>query len=70
MNDKHELPSNLERDGEERALRRAQQEARETARRTGTPLVIYHNGKIEKRLPDEAPESAGEEAASGGTADS
>ena len=33
--------------GVEAALRRAQQRARETAARTGTPLVIYRNGKIE-----------------------
>ena len=61
MNDKHEFPPNLGRDGEERSLRRAQLQAREMAARTGTPLVIYHNGKIEKRLVGEAAASAGEE---------
>jgi hypothetical protein len=35
-------------DGVEPALRRAAQRARETAARTGTPLVIYRNGKVEK----------------------
>jgi hypothetical protein len=34
--------------GVESALRRARQRARETAARTGTPLVIYRDGKIEK----------------------
>ena len=58
MHGKHELPRNLERDGEEQALRRAQQEAREIAARTGTPLVIYHGGKIEKRLVDAAAASS------------
>ena len=58
MNNKHELPRNLERDGEEQALRRAQQEAREIAARTGTSLVIYHGGKIEKRFVDVAAVSA------------
>ena len=54
MNEKHEIPPNLERDGEERALRRAQHDAREIAARTGTPLVVYHDGKIEKRLVSDA----------------
>jgi hypothetical protein len=36
--------------GVEPALRRAQERARETAARTRTPLVIYRNGKIEKRM--------------------
>ena len=36
--------------GVEAALRRAQQRAREIAARTGTPLVIFRNGKIEKRM--------------------
>ena len=35
--------------GADSALRRAQKRARETAARTGTPLVIYKDGKIEKR---------------------
>lgn len=50
MNDKHEFPRTLERDGEERALRRAQNQARETAVRTGTPLVLYVDGKVVKRV--------------------
>lgn len=29
-----------------RALRRAARTARETSRRTGTPLVTWHDGKI------------------------
>lgn len=36
--------------GVDAALRRAALRARETAARTGTPLVIYRNGKIEKRM--------------------
>lgn len=61
MNDKREFPPNLERAGEERALRRAQRAAREIGAKTGTPLVVYQNGKIEKRRVDEAAASAGEE---------
>lgn len=61
MNEKHELPRNLERDGEERALRRAQQQAREIAARTGTPLVIYRDGKVEKRFVDGEMASAPEQ---------
>jgi hypothetical protein len=39
--------------GVEAALRRAAQRARELARQTHTPLVIYRNGKIERRtVPD------------------
>jgi hypothetical protein len=34
--------------GVDAALRRAAKRAREVAIRTGTPLVIYRNGKIEK----------------------
>jgi hypothetical protein len=54
MHQKHEIPANLERDGEERALRRAQHDAQEIAARTGTSLVVYHEGKIEKRLVGDA----------------
>jgi hypothetical protein len=36
--------------GVEPALRRGAQRARETAARTRTPLVIYRDGKIEKRM--------------------
>lgn len=36
--------------GLEPALRRARLRARATAARTGTPLVIYRNGKIERRM--------------------
>ena len=60
MNDKHEFPPNLERDGEERALRRAQNQARETAARTGTPLVLYVDGKVVKRVVDGAVASTAE----------
>ena len=35
--------------GVDAALRRAAMRAREIAAATGTPLVIYHNGKIERR---------------------
>jgi len=62
MNDRHEFPPNLGRDGEERALRRAQQQACEIAARTGTPLVIYRNGKVEKRFVDGETASAAEQS--------
>lgn len=61
MNEKRELPSSLSREGEMQALRRAQQDARDVAARTGTPLVIYHNGKIEKRFVNGARASAAEQ---------
>ena len=70
MNEKHELPPNLERDGEERALRRAQHDAQEIAARTGTPLVVYHDGKIEKRLADDAAASGHGETKPAGDTDS
>ncbi len=50
MNSKQDPKYNPERTGEENALRRAEQQARETAARTGTPLVIYQDGKIKKRI--------------------
>lgn len=62
MNEKRELPPNLSRGGEMQALRRAQQDARDIAAKTGTPLVIYHNGKIEKRFVDVTVASAVEQA--------
>lgn len=40
--------------GVEPALQRAQQQARETAARTGTPLVIYRDGKIEELVVTES----------------
>ena len=70
MNEKHELPPNLERDGEERALRRAQHDAQEIAARTGTPLVVYHDGKIEKRFADDAASSGRGETKPAGDTDS
>jgi hypothetical protein len=43
--------------GAETALRRAALRARETARNTGTPLVIWRDGKLVKEYVD----SVGEE---------
>ncbi len=43
--------------GTEQALRRAARRARETARSTGTPLVIWRDGKLVKEYVD----SVGEE---------
>jgi hypothetical protein len=48
MSRKPELPRALDQQGESRALLRARQRAREVAARTGTPLVIYRDGKIER----------------------
>ncbi len=42
--------SDKEIKGVEAALRRAAQRARELAAKTGTPLVIYSEGKIKKIL--------------------
>jgi hypothetical protein len=47
VNQKPQLPRGLDPRGEMQALLRAQQRACETAARTGTPLVIYRDGKIE-----------------------
>jgi hypothetical protein len=38
--------------GAEAALRRAARRARETARSTGTPLVIWRDGKVVKESVD------------------
>ena len=45
--------------GHDAALRRAALKARETARRTGTPLVIYRDGKVCKEhvATETAPEA-------------
>jgi diaminopimelate decarboxylase len=40
--------SNRKLSGVETALRRAGQRARELAAKTGTPLVVYSEGKIKK----------------------
>jgi len=61
MNEKHEFPSDVTRLGEEQAFRRAARWAREIAARTGTPLVIYRDGKVEKRIVEEAAASASEQ---------
>ncbi|MDL1981014.1 MAG: hypothetical protein LWX02_05995 [Deltaproteobacteria bacterium] len=37
----------------EAALRRAALRAREVARQTGTPLVVYKNGRIVKELVEQ-----------------
>jgi len=46
--------------GIDAALRRAEQRAREMAASTGTPLVIYRDGKIEKRMVTRGPKSKSE----------
>ncbi len=49
---KKDTNSNGRLTGVEAALRRAGQRARELAAKTGTPLVIYSEGKIKKlRIP-------------------
>lgn len=42
-------------EGAEAALWHATQRARDIARQTGTPLVIYRNGRVEKVNPDDVP---------------
>jgi len=61
MNEKREFPSDVTRLGEERAFRRAARRAREIAARTGTPLVIYRDGKVEKLVVEEAAASVSEQ---------
>ena len=48
MKQKKDTSSNGRLNGVEAALRRAGQRARELAAKTGTPLVIYSEGKIKK----------------------
>lgn len=50
MNHKQDSQRDAERTGEQRALRRAKLQARKTAARTGTPLVVYRDGKIDKQI--------------------
>jgi hypothetical protein len=47
MNRSREIPPGLDGQSATRALLRARQMAWEIAARTGTPLVIYRDGKIE-----------------------
>jgi hypothetical protein len=47
MNQKREIPRGLDGESEYRALLRARDMACEMAARTGTPLVIWRDGKIE-----------------------
>ena len=48
MRQKKDISSNGRLGGVEAALRRAGRRARELAAKTGTPLVIYSQGKIKK----------------------
>lgn len=52
--DREQQNSDIALAGVEPALHRAQQQARETAARTGTPLVIYRDGKIEQLVVTES----------------
>jgi hypothetical protein len=47
MNQKREIPRGLDGESATRALLRARDMAWEMAARTGTPLVIWRDGKIE-----------------------
>lgn len=58
MNSKQESPQDAQRSGEECALRRAEQRARETAAKTGTPLVIYRDGKVKELAVTESEDEA------------
>jgi len=52
VKEKKDTSSNGRLNGVEAALRRAGRRARELAAKTGTPLVIYSEGKIKKlRIP-------------------
>ena len=48
VKEKKDISSNGRLSGVEAALRRARRRARELAAKTGTPLVIYSEGKIKK----------------------
>ncbi len=55
MKQRKDTGDNGKLSGVEAALRRAGQRARELAAKTGTPLVIYSDGKIKKiRIPPKA----------------
>ncbi len=56
MKQKNESKHNGKLNGVEPALRRASQRAREIAARTGTPLVIYSDGKIKELVVRREPE--------------
>lgn len=55
MNDERDSSKDAERTGEKHAFRRAALRAREIAARTGTPLAIYRDGKVELLPVIEAP---------------
>jgi hypothetical protein len=59
---------NADMQGAPQALLRAAQRAREIARRTGTQLVVVHNGVLRELDPDspELDAAAGESVAKGG----
>lgn len=56
MKQKNESKHNGKLNCVEPALRRASQRAREIAARTGTPLVIYSDGKIKELVVRREPE--------------
>lgn len=47
------------------ALRRAALRARELARQTHTPVVVYRNGKVQSQIPDASASAGGADAAQG-----
>ena len=47
------------------ALRRAALRARELARQTHTPVVVYRNGKVESQIPDDTARAGGAERREG-----
>ena len=47
------------------ALRRAALRARELARQTHTPVVLYRNGKVQRQIPDASAPSGGAGPAKG-----
>lgn len=57
---KKDTSSNGRLTGVEAALRRAGRRARELAAKTGTPLVVYSEGKVKKLriLPRQVPRSS------------
>ncbi|MBV2262337.1 MAG: hypothetical protein KUL79_02115 [Thauera sp.] len=47
------------------ALRRAALRARELARQTHTPVVVYRNGKVQSQIPDASAAAGGAEPRQG-----
>lgn len=53
MTDKEQKTKDADLEKADAALRRAASRAREIARQTGTPLIIYRDGEVVKEFVDQ-----------------